>query len=332
MAYLDRLGLWGRGTPYADKTRFIDDYFTAGLSSMEQLARDLKQLGVGMARRISYKGVTNERLTHPVTDEQHEIYNEIVRAWQSVLNNFEKAGSEEITGQNNNSRAKGKIASAIWGFQIRFFNNILTTLKMPSVLAHAEDKLAQGESVLFQLVNTDAAPQGKSIEKGLAAGLDFTDIDLTQKQQLIELVEKYFPTQQFVEAVDDDGNVVWRPVQDSEGRPVENPEAVAMRNQLVQNLRDIRIPSGALDMIIQRFGHEKVSEITGRSKQTIINKEGEQEQIKKPSNDVAANRFQNDETQVAVLSGAGLTGLDFHADLREKNQRKRNHYVVQPGW
>src|SRR3546814_13609281 len=42
--------------------------------------------------------------------------------------------------------------------------------------------------------------------------------------------------------------------------------------------------------------------------------------------------FMDDEKRILVFSEAGGTGRSYHADLGVKNQRRRIHYLLEPGW
>ena len=57
MGYLDRLGLWGPGTPFATKLDFISQVSAGGVAAMELAARDMKAMGVYLSRSLSYHGV-----------------------------------------------------------------------------------------------------------------------------------------------------------------------------------------------------------------------------------------------------------------------------------
>ena len=52
----------------------------------------------------------------------------------------------------------------------------------------------------------------------------------------------------------------------------------------------------------------------------------------KNSSRADAEAFQNDKKDILIFSGAGGTGYSFHADNTAENQRKRIHYILQPGW
>ena len=45
-----------------------------------------------------------------------------------------------------------------------------------------------------------------------------------------------------------------------------------------------------------------------------------------------AEAFQANKKDILIFSGAGGTGYSFHADNTAQNQRKRIHYILQPGW
>ena len=42
--------------------------------------------------------------------------------------------------------------------------------------------------------------------------------------------------------------------------------------------------------------------------------------------------FMDDKKRILVFSDAGGTGRSYHADLSARNQRKRVHYLLEPGW
>ena len=42
--------------------------------------------------------------------------------------------------------------------------------------------------------------------------------------------------------------------------------------------------------------------------------------------------FMDDKKRILVFSDAGGTGRSYHADLGARNQRKRVHYLLEPGW
>ena len=83
LAYAPRLGLWGEGTPFRDVRDFIDQISSGGLAAMELIARDMKSMGLYLARNISFEGVEYETLQHDLSPIQREMYDKYCRHGKS---------------------------------------------------------------------------------------------------------------------------------------------------------------------------------------------------------------------------------------------------------
>lgn len=334
--YAERLGMWGKGTAFPNKLEFSAAIDEGGLAAMEMVAQDLKANGLYVSRSLSYDDVTYERLTHALDKEQLKNYDEIAKAWQVVLQNLNAILEE--TGAKKNAQAKSASRSAFFGAEQRFFNQILTAMQMPSVIERMEKDLDAGKAVVVQLVNTNEASQERQLEKMQQDGAPLEDLDLTPRDILLQYVDKSFPTQQFEEFQDENGNVRSRPVFDSQNRPVQNKEAVEAKEKLMHDLATLRVPESPLEFIINTFGPNTVAEVTGRSSRVvrIKDRDGSVKTVhQKRSQAIAqkdAEEFMADKRRILIFSDAGGTGQSFHADLTKKNQRPRVHYVVQPGW
>lgn len=336
LAYADRLGIWGRGTPFTDKRDFIAKVEAGGVAAMELVARDLKQLGLYIARSLSFRGTEQTRLEHPLTPEQREIYDELAGGWQVVLANINKA--LEVTEAGLNAAAKSAAMSAFWGAHQRFFNQIITSMQMPSVLKAIDRDIAEGRQVVLQLVNTNEASQERALAK-LEGSDDLEDLDMTPRDQLIQLIERSFPVQQYEAYVDENGNERSRIVTDSKGNPVENREAVAMREALIDRLASIRVPEGPLEMVLNRFGVDNVAEATGRSRRVVRKPDADGvartvvETRPASANITEAQAFQDGRKRILIFSDAGGTGRSYHADNTSASKdRRRAHYLIQAGW
>ena len=68
--------------------------------------------------------------------------------------------------------------------------------------------------------------------------------------------EHSFPTQLYEPFTDSEGNLSSRPVY-RDGQPVESREAVARRDEMLEQLGSLPPVPGALDQIVQRFGSEE---------------------------------------------------------------------------
>lgn len=336
MVYLPRLGLWGKGTAFTDFNDFYSKISSGGLAAMELVARDMKAMGVYLARSISYDDVTYDTLEHDLTPIQTDIYNKMSDAWQVVLRDINKA--LKITGGDKPGGGKGAAYSAFWGSLQRFYNQIITSMSMPSVIEDIKAELANGRSVVIQLTNTNAAQADRAIEKNAKEGGDLEDLDLTPSEELINMVKKSFPVQAYEEYTDDEGNVRVRPVVDSNGKPVEDKKAVEMREQLIAEIGQMQVPDGPLEMLLDAFGTDQVAEVTGRTRRVVYKKQadGSMKRVIEKRGDAAsladANAFQDGKKRILVFSEKGGTGKSYHADLRAKNQQQRVHYLLQPGW
>ncbi|PPC90846.1 MAG: hypothetical protein CTY34_06195 [Methylobacter sp.] len=336
LSYADRLGLWGEGTPFADTNAFINGVSKGGIASMELISRDMKAMGMYLARSLSYDGVSYERLEHPLSDLQEDIYNELAGAWQVVLNNVEQA--LELTQAGKSGPGKSAAMSQFWGAHQRFFNQIVTAMQTPAVIDHIRDQLSAGHAAVIQLVNTNEAAQERIIADATANDALLEELDFTPRQMLMDYVRNGFPVAAYEETKDDNGNITYVPVRDSEGNQVFDREAIALRDSLLDTLHQIRVPENPLDSIINAFGSVRVAEVTGRGRRFVQTRDDEgnlkvvEEKRGKNSSRADAEAFQADKKDILIFSGAGGTGYSFHADNTAENQRKRIHYILQPGW
>ena len=225
LAYGQRLGLWGEGAALPTVEAFVSEISKGGVAAMELVSRDMKSMGLYTARSISFNGVEYDRLEHKLSKEQVAVYDKLAEAWQIILKNVNAAiDITQARGQNKNS-AYSAFRSSVQ----RFFNQILISMQMPSVLADIKKQLADDKSVVLQIVSTNEASLERKISNAIEEGLSPDEMDLTPRELLINYLEKSFPVQQFEDVTDDSGNLHSVPVIDSQGNPVLNKEAVRMR-------------------------------------------------------------------------------------------------------
>lgn len=343
LSYADRLGIWGPNTPFPEKRDFFNKISAGGISAMEIVARDLKAMGLYLARSISYKGVGFDRLTQELTPQQREAYDKIAEGWQVALTALN--GSMADTGAVNSSDARKNAMSAFWGAQQRFFNQVLTAMEMPALLKDMKTQLEAGHSLVLQLVNTNEASQEREIarrqsetEPGAESSME--DMDLSPRDILLEYIKTSFPTIKY-EAVKDPNDpekVRWVPAKDASGKVIEDPSALAARDGLLDQLSLLEIPENPLEQILNAFGVENVAEITGRGRRVVQQKQedGKRKTVLEnrsvSKRQVEAAEFQAGKRRILLFSQAGGTGFSFHADRTAKNQQKRMHYLVQAGW
>lgn len=336
LAYAERIGLWGQGTAFTNAQDFISKIGSSGLAAMELVIRDMKAMGTYVARSISYNGVNYDTVEHALDSMQTEIYNTMSRAWQKTMSNVQSA-LEKTGGRYNSTERQRALGNFYSGMQ-RFYNQVLTSMSMPSVIADMRRELDAGHSCVLQIVNTNEAQQNKQLAEAKANGESLDNLDLTPREALLGYLMNSFPVQMFEEYTDDDGNLRSRPVIDSAGNPVQSKEAIKQRDALVAEVNQMSIPDGPLEMLFDAFGPDMVAENTGRSRRVVPRKKAdgtisrveERRTLNHRTADVQA--FQDGKKRILVFSDAGGTGKSYHADRTEKNQQLRIHYVLQPGW
>lgn len=336
LVYAQRLGLWGEGTAFSGSNDFVTNVSAGGVASMELVARDLKALGSYIARSLSFDGVTYDRLEHTLTGLQTDIYNELAKAWQIVLQNVNEALKETLQGKNG--AAKSAAMSRFWSSHQRFFNQVVTSLQMPSIVEDAKKHIEAGHAVVMQLVNTNEAEQERQVARAEEEGKELEELDFTPRQALLDYVRAGYPVQQYEEYKDEENNTRTRPVVDSRGKPVINKKMVEKRDALLKTLEEIKVPENPIDIILESFGSETVAEVTGRSRRFIRKRgdDGEYKIVEEKRTGSAAQvdaaAFMEDKRRVLIFTDAGGTGYSYHADKTQQNQRRRFHYLVQPGW
>lgn len=337
LAFVSRLGLWGDGTQFSGVDDFVGKIGGSGMAAMELVARDMKATGAYISRNLSYDGVGYERLEHTLTKDQIYMYDTMSEGWQVVMQDVDKA--MRITG--NKSR---NADSQLWSSMMRFYDQVLVSMSMPSVISDIEKQLADGKACVVQVVNTQEAAQERAVEKMREEGSeDYDNLDITPRQILEQYLLNSFPVEQYEKYVDENGNEQSRVARDSKGQPIINKEAVAMRDALLERIKDISIPEGPIDMLINHFGKDRVAEVSGRDRR-FVNVTDENGNIKRVedvrgdgekngsrvANDAEAKAFQNGEKDILIFSAqAGGTGYSYHADKRAKNSRQRVGYILQ---
>ncbi len=339
LAYAVRLGLWGPETAFADREQFISSIRQGGIAAMELVARDLKATGLYMARALSFVGVEYEILKHELTPAQIEIYDTYADAWSIIHQNMEKAleltavvdGLEDAT---LNSGAKASARSRFESTKQRFFGQVLLSMKLPTVIAAAQQHLESGQSVVMQLVTTAESILDRRLG---ALGPDERaelEIDLSPREYVIDYLERAFPTRQMRIFTDDTGTSRSVPMEDEAGNPVYNTDAEAARDQLIEHLCALPPIMSALDGLLEHFGHDRVAEVTGRTKRLISTGDGRQklESRSTRTSQAEAAAFMEGRKRMLIFSDAGGTGRSYHASMEVANQEQRVHLLLEPGW
>tara|TARA_R110002126_G_scaffold185860_1_gene334458 strand:+ start:8159 stop:12427 length:4269 start_codon:yes stop_codon:yes gene_type:complete len=337
LAYAERLGLWGgEDFPFANRGEFVQAVEAGGVAAMEVMSRDVKALGLYTARSLSYEGVEVEIVEHALTPEQVAIYDAYATAFQVIHNNLNEAlEATNVTGESRtlNGQAKSAAKSAFEGAKQRFFNGLITGMKVVTLIKSIERDIADGHAPVIQLVSTGEAVMERKLADIPAEEWHDLTIDLSPREVVGSYLQHSFPTQLFESYTDDEGNLRSRPAFDAEGNPIQCKAALAARDRMIEQLATLDPVPGALDQIIQHFGTDKVAEVTGRSRRIVRKDERLCVESRPPSANLSETQaFMDDDKRILVFSDAGGTGRSYHADRGAKNQRLRVHYLLEAGW
>jgi predicted RNA methylase len=339
LAYATRLGLWGPTTAFADRRAFVDSLRRGGIAAMELIARDLKMQGLYVARALSFAGVEYDILEHRLTPDQIEVYDAYAVAWAVIHANLRTAldatrVTDSFSNDTYNSGAKAAALSIFESTKQRFFCQLLIGMKLPSLIPAIRADLARGESVVIQLVSTSEAMLNRALAALSAEERANLDIELSPKEFVTSYLTAAFPVRQMKTFVDDTGKTRSEPMSDEDGNPVFSQEALALRENLIEQFCALPIVGSALDHIIGHFGTDAVAEVTGRSRRVVIDAQGRQRiESRSPRTNLAeTDSFMRGAKKILIFSDAGGTGRSYHASLTCENQSRRNHYLLEPGW
>ncbi|WP_173933193.1 strawberry notch C-terminal domain-containing protein, partial [Chelativorans sp. Marseille-P2723] len=340
LAYAQRLGLWGgEDFPFATRAEFVEAIEAGGVAAMEVLARDLRALGLYTARSLSYDGVEYELVEHQLTGEQCRIYDAYAGAFAVIHNNLDAAmEAANITGSEGtlNPQAKSVARSAFESAKQRFFGHLLTSMKTPTLIRQITEDLEAGHAAVIQIVSTGEALMERRLSELPTEEWSDVRVDITPREYVLDYLAHSFPVQLYEPFTDGEGNLSSRPVF-RDGQSVESREAVARRDEMIEQLASLPPVPGALDQIVQHFGTDMVAEVTGRSRRIVRRGEGPAARLAVESRAPSANlaetsAFMDDQKRILVFSDAGGTGRSYHAELSARNQRLRVHYLLEPGW
>lgn len=339
LAYATRLGLWGPETAFATREAFVADIRDGGIAAMELVARDLKSLGLYTARALSFFGVEYEILEHQLTVDQIAVYDAYAEAWAIIHGNLREALEatrivDADNGETLNSGAKAAALSIFEGTKQRFFAQLLLSMKLPSLLPAMQAALDEGHAVVVQLVSTAEAMLDRRLADLSDEERGALEIDLSPREYVVDYLAQSFPVRLMSVFVDETGKARSEPMLDAAGRPVLCRTAIAARDRMIEQLCALPPIATALDAIIERFGVDQVAEVTGRSRRLIVGADGKQKlQSRTPRANIAETRaFMDGQKRILVFSDAGGTGRSYHADLAAKNQARRVHFLLEPGW
>ncbi|WP_029416619.1 strawberry notch-like NTP hydrolase domain-containing protein [Brevundimonas bacteroides] len=337
LAYAARLGLWGGPeAPFVSRDDFLEAMDRGGVAAMELVARELKALGLYVARSLSFEGVEYEPLFHALTEDDIAIWDAWADAFQLIHANLGEAlkatGIHDEDGRARSGLAASAVRSAFEGAKLRFFGHLLAGLKAPTLGASIRRDLAEGRSAVVQIVSTNEAVMERRLASIPPDEWTNLSIDLTPREYVLDYLREAFPVTLMEALEGEDGTVTLVPVM-VDGHPAVSQEALRRREELILRMALLPAVPGVLEALLDAFGTDAVAEITGRSRRVVL-REGRR-QVERRGASAArteTDAFLSGRKRVLVFSDAGGTGRSYHADLSAPNQQRRSHYLVEPGW
>ncbi|XP_071551704.1 protein strawberry notch homolog 1 isoform X1 [Panulirus ornatus] len=186
MAYMVRLGIWGKGTPFPEFSDFISAVEKRGVGAMEIVAMDMKLRGMYIARQLSFHGVSFRIEEVPLDEDFKHIYDESVKLWVDARQKFQEA-SELINAEKG---MKKSMWGQFWSSHQRFFKYLCIASKVDHAVRLAREAVKTNRCVVIGLQSTGEARTLEQLEKDDGELSDFVS---TAKGVLETLVEKHFP-------------------------------------------------------------------------------------------------------------------------------------------
>ena len=282
MTYLSRLGFWGKGTPFKSADRFIESMKSRGVGFLEMLAMEMKASGKYVSRGLSFRQAEFEQHTIKLSKEQRKMYNDAC----DLLSLIRGACVEAV---NRTGSDRKSIMGAYWSVHQRFFKLLCISMKVPNVIAKANEALAQGNCVVIGLQTTGEAQDSSA---DLKFGDDVTKWGFvsTTREMLVSFLHVHFPTE--IRGASDGAAVEnkapppdwtadnWKRASGGEsardgeyaGRfhtdapPLVDEELADAKEELIKKVINLDLPPNFLDALIDGFGGpDQVAELTGRS-------------------------------------------------------------------
>ena len=358
MAYMERLGIWGRDKPFANAEDFISEMERGGIASQEVVARDLKAKGLFLSRSLDFSDVVVRSLVHELSPEQEQTYNELANVWQEIrlfLFNYIQTIKDLVEEAEDGAANAGDVAGDIWGQyyskQQVFFQAMLDAMKMQSVVPDMMAQLDQGKKVTLQIVNTYEANQNRQEQRAQRGGIDMGEVELSAREILEDYLHEetgVLPIYDYEVILDaetgenmlrkitndtDETMVMSNGMQVPPGAPIPNMENLARREALLDLTFKSYLPPSPLDQFVQAFKSRgiEIAESTGRSTRYFLDESGERvkEELAPKRARADVKQFNENKLFGLAFSKKGATGANYPST-------DPNHpivqYVIQVGW
>ncbi len=344
LGYMTRLGLWGKGTAFETFAEFAQEIEEGGVGAMEMVARDLKAMGRYFCGSLSM-GVDEEsglaveyrEVVHYLTEYQREMYDNMARAWQVILQKTEKA----LALTNSEKFLRRHVVNNFWAEHQRCSKAIITAFKVPTLIREIERSLSEQHSIIVSITSTGEASLTRQMARVADEEEAISDLDFSPRETLLKLIENCFPTALYQEVTDEiTGKTKYEPLLGENGVQIHSKAALAMKQELLDRLLTLQLPEHPLDQLINHFGAENVAEMTGRKNRLVKLSNGDLAYRprgiagvpQRQTNLHELQNFQGGRKRIAIMSEVAATGDSLHSDKRAVNRQRREHIAAELKW
>ena len=339
-----RLGLWGQGTAFEILPNSQRKSKKAASARWKWSARDLKAMGRYFCGSLSMgvdpeSGLSVEyrEVIHHLTAHQREMYDNMARVWQAILQKTEKA----LTLTNSEKFLRRHVVNNFWAEHQRCTKAIITAFKVPTLIREIERALAQQHSIIVSITSTGEAALDRQMARSADEEEAISDLDFSPRETLIKLIENCFPTALYQEVTDEiTEKTKYEPLLGENGEQIHSKAALAMKQELLDRLITLQLPEHPLDQLINHFGAENVAEMTGRKNRLVKLSNGDDAYRprgiagvpQRQTNLHELQNFQGKRKRIAIMSEVAATGDSLHSDKRAVNQQRREHIAAELKW
>ena len=142
LSHMSRLGLWDANNSFNEFRNKIEN-----LNMMEMVSMELKQRGVYLARRLSFKGVLYEVAHVELSEEFNDMYCASCSLWSEMIKEF-------IATPDKDTKQEG---AYFWGAHQRFFRYLCIAAKVDPVIKIINNALEEGHCAVIGLQWTGEA-------------------------------------------------------------------------------------------------------------------------------------------------------------------------------
>jgi hypothetical protein len=264
MAYMQRLGFWGAGTPFADADRFITAMKNRGVGFLEMLAMEMKASGKYVSRGLSFRQAEFATVAATLTPHQTLMYNAAATFLTTLRACLSQALMETRSPSAGATKGGGQAWKAYWSMHQRFFKLLCVSMKVPVVVKHAREALANGQCVVLGLQTTGESAESASMSAmDLTPGMTVGGFVSTTREMLLQFIRTHFPTHiadvaaanpHQLDGGTGRGGLDFDLQQGEAGQPLgalrEHQECVDARDKLIEVAESLDLPPNFLDELI----------------------------------------------------------------------------------